>query len=80
MAAHILFSPQVQEVGEALSTGKSTETESNKILGTRRLVVQTTIDVVEATNGSCSVLKIATRDRPGLLVRLRPTPWKRCRS
>ena len=37
-------------------------------LGQVRKVVQTTIDVAEASNGSCSVLKITTRDRPGLLV------------
>ncbi|GLC39585.1 hypothetical protein PLESTB_000810200 [Pleodorina starrii] len=57
------------EVGEALSVGaKSTDADSNKVLGTRRRVVQTTIEVVEASNGSCSVLKISTSDRPGLLV------------
>ncbi|GLI60339.1 hypothetical protein VaNZ11_002459 [Volvox africanus] len=56
------------EVGEALSLGKSSEIDTNKILGTRRRVVQTTIDIVEASNGSCSVLKIVTQDRPGLLV------------
>ena len=31
-------------------------------------VVPTTIEVTEAPNGSCSVLKIKTADRPGLLV------------
>ncbi|GFR48132.1 hypothetical protein Agub_g9966 [Astrephomene gubernaculifera] len=57
------------EVGEALSAGsKALDSEPNKVLGTRRRVVQTTIDVTEAANGSCSVLKIVTRDRPGLLV------------
>lgn len=33
-----------------------------------RTVVNTTIEVLEADNGSCSVLKIKTADRPGLLV------------
>lgn len=36
--------------------------------GTMRAVVPTTIDVAEAANGSCSLLKIKTADRPGLLV------------
>ena len=31
-------------------------------------MVPTTIEVTEAPNGSCSVLKIKTADRPGLLV------------
>jgi UTP:GlnB (protein PII) uridylyltransferase len=40
-----------------------------KPLGPRmRVVVQTTIEVEDSPNGSCSVLKVATRDRPGLLV------------
>lgn len=56
-----------QDISEALSGSKSSSDEP-KILGTRRKVVQTTIDVTEAPNGSCSVLKITTRDRPGLLV------------
>lgn len=33
-----------------------------------RTVVATNIEVTEADNGSCSVLKIKTADRPGLLV------------
>lgn len=37
-------------------------------LGVRRSLVQTTIDVSEAPNGTCSILKISTTDRPGLLV------------
>ncbi|GIL91996.1 hypothetical protein Vretifemale_19672 [Volvox reticuliferus] len=56
------------EVGEVLSLGKTNDFDTNKILGTRRRVVQTTIDIMEASNGSCSVLKIVTQDRPGLLV------------
>jgi len=43
------------------------ESDNAKPLGSRA-VVQTTIDVVEADNGSCSILKIKTRDRAGLLV------------
>ncbi|MEW5302544.1 MAG: hypothetical protein WDW36_005319 [Sanguina aurantia] len=43
-------------------------TEDVKPLGYRRAVVQTTIEVSEALNAACSVLKITTRDRPGLLV------------
>jgi prephenate dehydratase len=31
-------------------------------------VVQTTIEVREAPNGSCSILDVTTADRPGLLV------------
>jgi UTP:GlnB (protein PII) uridylyltransferase len=33
-----------------------------------RAVVQTTIEVREAPNGSCSILDVVTTDRPGLLV------------
>ncbi|PNH05516.1 hypothetical protein TSOC_008211 [Tetrabaena socialis] len=57
------------EASEAMASGYKTDSDSpNKVLGTRRTVVQTTIDVAESSNGSCSVLKIETRDRPGLLV------------
>lgn len=58
-----------QEVGEAFASGSKTDSEPNKVLGTRRRVVQTTIDVTEAKNGVCSLLRIVTSDRPGLLVR-----------
>jgi UTP:GlnB (protein PII) uridylyltransferase len=33
-----------------------------------RSVVQTTIEVRESPNGSCSILAVTTSDRPGLLV------------
>ncbi|KAG2432723.1 hypothetical protein HYH02_012857 [Chlamydomonas schloesseri] len=56
------------EVGEAFASGSKTDSEPNKVLGTRRRVVQTTIDVAEAKNGVCSLLRIVTSDRPGLLV------------
>eukprot|EP00798_Chlamydomonas_sp_ICE-L_P001942 gene1942-33353_t len=38
-----------------------------KALGPRKLV-PTTVEVTEAPNGSCSLLKIVTEDRPGLLI------------
>lgn len=56
------------EVGEVMGSSSRASDEPTKALGTVRKVVQTTIDVAEAANGSCSVLKIVTRDRPGLLV------------
>ena len=49
-------------------TAKSTTDSDGKPLGRGRKLVPTTIDVLEADNGSCSVLKIQTLDRPGLLV------------
>lgn len=48
-------------------TIKSSSMDEGPKLGGRK-VVQTTIEVNEAKNGSCSVLKITTNDRPGLLV------------
>jgi hypothetical protein len=38
------------------------------VLGRRRSVVPTLINVAEAPNGAASLLKITTADRPGLLV------------
>lgn len=55
------------ELGEVMAAKSSSSDDAPK-LGQVRKVVQTTIDVAEASNGSCSVLKITTRDRPGLLV------------
>lgn len=55
------------ETGSNFSVSRPMDTE-NKPLGMRRKVVQTTIDVSEAPNGSCSLLKIVTADRAGLLV------------
>lgn len=46
----------------------TSDDNQSKTLGRVRSVIQTTIDVSEAPNGSCSVLKIRTADRPGLLV------------
>lgn len=46
----------------------ATADSDTKPLGYFRKVVPTTIDVQEAKNGSCSLLKIVTVDRPGLLV------------
>ncbi|KAG2488641.1 hypothetical protein HYH03_012809 [Edaphochlamys debaryana] len=64
-----VFSPlRPQEVAEARAAAANLSDSEPKVLGTRRKVVQTTIDVSEASNGSCSVLKITTKDRPGLLV------------
>ncbi len=56
-----------QELGEVMAAKTQPADDAPK-LGQVRKVVQTTIDVAEASNGSCSVLKITTRDRPGLLV------------
>lgn len=42
--------------------------DSQTTLGKIRKVVPTVIDIEEAQNGSCSLLKITTSDRPGLLV------------
>lgn len=60
------------ESSESLAAGKpfqSPSRDSTSPLGTKgRSVVQTTIEVVEAPNGSCSILKVSTSDRPGLLV------------
>ncbi|KIY99044.1 Unknown protein DS12 from 2D-PAGE of leaf Flags: Precursor [Monoraphidium neglectum] len=60
------------ESSEALAAGqpaRSSSRDSTSPLGPKaRSVVQTTIEVAEADNGSCSVCKISTRDRPGLLV------------
>ncbi|KAG2488637.1 hypothetical protein HYH03_012805 [Edaphochlamys debaryana] len=62
------LSANQQEVAEARAAAANLSDSEPKVLGTRRKVVQTTIDVSEASNGSCSVLKITTKDRPGLLV------------
>ncbi|KAI8475056.1 MAG: hypothetical protein J3K34DRAFT_405921 [Monoraphidium minutum] len=60
------------ESSEALAAGQATRTSSRDDtapLGPKaRSVVQTTIEVAEAPNGSCSICKVSTRDRPGLLV------------
>lgn len=60
------------ESSEALAAGQAQRTPSRDPtapLGPgARAVVQTTIEVSESPNGSCSICKIATRDRPGLLV------------
>lgn len=61
------------ETAGQLSTGEAQTATATRDLTSplgrrRRIVVPTTIDVVEASNGSCSVLKVVTRDRPGLLV------------
>lgn len=60
------------ESGEALAAGQPARTSSRELtspLGPKaRSVVQTTIEVEEAPNGSCSICKVSTRDRPGLLV------------
>uniref|UniRef100_A0A383VZI1 ACT domain-containing protein n=1 Tax=Tetradesmus obliquus TaxID=3088 RepID=A0A383VZI1_TETOB len=60
------------ESSETLVAGKSFQPPSRDQthpLGPKaRAVVQTTIEVKEAPNGSCSLLAVTTRDRPGLLV------------
>lgn len=60
------------ESGEILAAGKSFQPPSRDQthpLGPKaRAVVQTTIEVKEAPSGSCSILYVTTRDRPGLLV------------
>lgn len=60
------------ESGESLVAGKPSMNSSRDPtapLGLKaRSVVQTTIEIREDDNGSCSLLDITTRDRPGLLV------------
>lgn len=58
------------ETASQLAAGETGQREaSTGPLGRRRrVIVPTTIEVSEASNGSCSVLKVTTRDRPGLLV------------
>eukprot|EP00878_Enallax_costatus_P000763 GHUV01000881.1.p1 GENE.GHUV01000881.1~~GHUV01000881.1.p1 ORF type:complete len:288 (+),score=90.49 GHUV01000881.1:150-1013(+) len=60
------------ESGEILAAGKSFQPpvrDQTHPLGPKaRAVVQTTIEVKEAPSGSCSILYVTTRDRPGLLV------------
>lgn len=60
------------ESSETLAAGKSVATptrDQTHPLGPKaRAVVQTTIEVREAPNGSCSTLDVTTADRPGLLV------------
>lgn len=62
----------LQEASESLAAGKSVSTASRDQthpLGPKaRAVVQTTIEVRESPNGSCSILDVVTADRPGLLV------------
>jgi hypothetical protein len=61
-----------QESSGDLAAGKPMQPSSRdptSPLGLKaRTVVQTTIEVEEAANGTCSVLSVKTRDRPGLLV------------
>lgn len=74
-AAAVLLCPgglPLQEASESLAAGKSVATPSRDQthpLGPKaRAVVQTTIEVRESPNGSCSILYVVTTDRPGLLV------------
>eukprot|EP00879_Flechtneria_rotunda_P010773 GHRR01011257.1.p1 GENE.GHRR01011257.1~~GHRR01011257.1.p1 ORF type:complete len:278 (+),score=74.67 GHRR01011257.1:309-1142(+) len=60
------------EASQSLVAGKSFQPPSRdptQPLGPKaRAVVRTTIEVEEAPSGSCSILHVSTRDRPGLLV------------
>lgn len=60
------------EAGDSLAAGQGFKASSRDVtspLGPKaRSVVQTTIEVEEAPNGSCSICRITTTDRPGLLV------------
>jgi UTP:GlnB (protein PII) uridylyltransferase len=61
------------ESGEVLAAGSRraplpTRDPTNPLGAAQRSDVQTTIAVRDADNGSCSLLHITTRDRPGLLV------------
>ncbi|GAX84153.1 hypothetical protein CEUSTIGMA_g11576.t1 [Chlamydomonas eustigma] len=64
--------PQNCESFSVSAKSSSDSSEGKPLLGrstgTARAVVPTSIEVTEAENGSCSVLKIKTADRPGLLV------------
>jgi UTP:GlnB (protein PII) uridylyltransferase len=64
----VLNSLESKLPAESFITGESGYGTDDSKSKSFRGVVQTTIDVSEASNGSCSVLKIKTADRPGLLV------------
>lgn len=63
---HSLVSSYPESASQLVAAVKSVDEEQKP--GYIRRVVPTTVDVDEAPNGSCSVLKITTPDRPGLLV------------
>lgn len=60
------------ESSESLAAGQGFKAPTRDVtspLGLKaRAVVPTTIEVVESPNGSCSICRITTADRPGLLV------------
>lgn len=59
------------ESAQVLAAGQPSESSRDvtKPLGPRRRVaVQTNVEVRDAPNGTCSILDVTTRDRPGLLV------------
>lgn len=56
------------ESAQTLLGGSKPNDSDIQPLGRRRSVVSTLIDVTEAPNGAASLLRITTRDRPGLLV------------
>lgn len=65
----LYYHPESAEALAAGSPAAQPERDVTRPLGPRtRAVVQTTIEVEDAKNGSCSLLKVSTRDRPGLLV------------
>lgn len=65
----LYYHPESSELLAAGQGFKASTRDSTSPLGPKaRSVVQTTIDIKEAPNGSCSVLAITTGDRPGLLV------------
>lgn len=70
MHACIVHRSRVQETSEAFGIkARSGNSDAEpRVLGGVRRVVQTTIEVAESSNGSCSTLKITTPDRAGLLV------------
>jgi UTP:GlnB (protein PII) uridylyltransferase len=66
------YHPESGEVLAAGPAGRSVRSSSrdptNPLGASKRADVNTTIAVRDAPNGSCSILHITTRDRPGLLV------------
>jgi hypothetical protein len=63
----LLFCSPLQDSAESLAAGKSMaipKRDQTHPLGPKaRAVVQTTIEVREAPNGSCSILDVTTADR-----------------
>lgn len=65
----VVFVNNVQESKDVLASYQPPDRNYNAPLGmSRRSLTPTIINIAESDNGSCSVLKLETNDRPGLLV------------